>query len=715
MHKSPARRISIDALAALILTAGFGLAAIIAVLLIVGAANLGQGSADPAILSIAAAVVAIQAITLLLTWWLMQRLVIRRLRQDVEARAKLLSEQQATVLLQLRESAAQEERNRLARDLHDTIKQQLFSINVAAATAQSLRERDPEGAAHHLQHVRDLAQAAMAEMKALLTHLHPQPLVAVGLIDAIREQLEALRFRAELVTELQHDPLPDEERLPPRAQETIFRIVQEALSNIARHARARHARVSITQETGADRDWLLVCIEDDGQGFDPVTVPAGMGLTNMRARVEALGGRMEVESQHGKGATVRCRVPLIRPEAQQEQERRMKEEQFQQVYGASGLTSLAATALLVASVLIAPALMQSQTGESRVWAYLAGAGVVGAIVGVPLVFASLNWRRHALNQQPFDSIWKYVMYYYDTGTAVTILTVIVWTAISFRMFLLATVVLIGVIMAAIFHLRLYRLLAARIQKWATVSMLRARLREQVIFTGIGIVFVIMVYAGLFGPLASVRLFHDTFDQAWFVSFLAIVYPFLTLLGALVTFLHYGHLRRLETLEGTQPVARPMYDERLRQARRAATALTVGYHLLCVAIGALAGVSPPLGALIAAIAAAAALVVKSRVERRLSERIAEWTSLQDQQSALSLYSLFLVLMVSGIIGGIVGFLLALGGAETFSDTAAPTVMIWVIAGFGSWWFGAMFYLGMQIAVTIQRIRILKRLSLSATEG
>ena len=145
------------------------------------------------------------------------------------------------LIAQLREAAVQEERNRLARDLHDTIKQQLFSINVAAATAQSLRHHDPEAAAQHIRRVRDLSQAAMAEMKALLTQLRPQPLATVGLIEAIRDQLEALRFRAKVTTELHHDALPDEGRLPPGAQETIFRVVQEALSNVARHARPPRA------------------------------------------------------------------------------------------------------------------------------------------------------------------------------------------------------------------------------------------------------------------------------------------------------------------------------------------------------------------------------------------------------------------------------------------------------------------------------------------
>ncbi len=707
MHPSPEKRPSIETLTTLILSAGFGSTAVVsALLIIVASTSARQGDADrQAALFTALAVVVVLAIAWLITWALMQRLVIRRLQQDIAARARHMSEQQSAIVAQLREAAAQEERNRLARDLHDTIKQQLFSINVAAATAQSLRAHDPDSAAQHIQHVRDLSQAALAEMKALLTHLRPQPLATIGLIEAIREQLEALRFRAEVTTELHHDPLPDEERLPPGAQETIFRIVQEALSNTARHARARHARVTLTQEMAEGREWLRVRVEDDGQGFDPATAPSGMGLTNMRTRTESLGGRLEVHAKRGEGTIVECRVPLVKLQAREEQERRMKEEHFQQVYGASGLTSLAATALLIASILLVPALMRSQTGESGVWAYLAGASVVGAIVGVPLAFASLNWRRRALDGQPSDSIWNDVMYYYDTGAAFTLLTVVAWTAFSLRVFLLAAIALLGAIIVAAFHLRLHRRLEVRIREWATAPMLRARLREQFLFTGFTVAFVILVYTGLFGSVASVRLFHDTLDQAWLVSFLAIVYPFLTILGTLFAFLIHRHLRQLEMLEGTQPVAQPACDERLRQMRLTAAGLTLAYQLLCVAPGALA-MNLPTGALAAAIAAIAVLTVKWRVEHRLTERIDAWSSLQEQQSALSLYGLLLAVIIFGILGGIVGALIGRSESASLSEAAAPTAAIWVIAGFGTWWLGMLFYLGMQTIVSRRRVRALR---------
>lgn len=225
---------------------------------------------------------------------------------EMQTRLDKLQQTQTLAQTQLRETAAQDERNRLARDLHDTIKQQLFSINMAAATAQSLADSDPKAALEMVQEVRNLAQQAQVEMKALLTQLRPQPLATVGLVQAIKDQLEALHFRSEVATELKGESLPDEQALPLGAQEAIFRVVQEALSNIARHARANTATVEIAHDAGA----LAMRISDDGQGFDSVQQQAGMGMANMRARVTELGGTLTVASAPGKGVTIDVRLPL---------------------------------------------------------------------------------------------------------------------------------------------------------------------------------------------------------------------------------------------------------------------------------------------------------------------------------------------------------------------------------------------------------------------
>jgi signal transduction histidine kinase len=208
----------------------------------------------------------------------------------------------------LGEAAAQEERNRLARDLHDSIKQQLFSINVGVAAAQARWDGDPEGARAAVADVRQSAQAAMAEMKALLLQLRPEALAGVGLVEALREQCEALQYRAGAeVTCAIGDPIPDAE-LPPGAQEAIFRVAQEALSNVARHARARKVRLSLRREDG----WAVLVVEDDGQGFDVEGVRSGMGLSNMRERASGVSGTLEVESTPGRLTRVTLRVPFTK-------------------------------------------------------------------------------------------------------------------------------------------------------------------------------------------------------------------------------------------------------------------------------------------------------------------------------------------------------------------------------------------------------------------
>jgi two-component sensor histidine kinase len=209
---------------------------------------------------------------------------------------------------QIGEAAAQEERNRLARDLHDSIKQQLFSINISAAAAQERWERDPDGARAMLADVRRSAKEAMVEMQALLHQLRPEALSSMkGVIEALREQCEALGYRsgAQVTVELGEE-IPDD-RLPPGAQEALFRIAQEALANVARHSRAQHVRVGLGR--GQD-EWAVLEVEDDGQGFGPEVEASGMGLRNLRERAESLQGILKIESIPGTGTKVTVWIPL---------------------------------------------------------------------------------------------------------------------------------------------------------------------------------------------------------------------------------------------------------------------------------------------------------------------------------------------------------------------------------------------------------------------
>ena len=210
-------------------------------------------------------------------------------------------------LSQADRQAAQEERNRLARDLHDSIKQQLFSIQMSAAAAQERFDTDAAGAQKAIADVQRSAHEALVEMNALLQQLSPAPLERVGLAQAIREQCEALGYRSGAMVECEIGELPGEALLPPGAQEAVFRVAQEALSNVARHARAKHVSVDLREDESAGE--VVLAVRDDGQGFEVKNVQVGSGLEGMRARAAALEGKLTVESQPGLGTLLTFRVP----------------------------------------------------------------------------------------------------------------------------------------------------------------------------------------------------------------------------------------------------------------------------------------------------------------------------------------------------------------------------------------------------------------------
>lgn len=209
---------------------------------------------------------------------------------------------------QIREAAGQEERHRLARDLHDAIKQEIFVVQTAAATVEARFDNDPEGARSALEQVRAAAREAMAEMEAMLDQLRAAPLEITGLVEALRKQCEALGFRTGARVEFQLGTLPPNEALAPGAQQAIFRAAQEALANAGRHARA--ANVEVELDTVGPK--LELAVRDDGCGFDTNQRPSGMGLRNMRERAAEYGGEFEIDSMPSCGTTVRFWVPVAR-------------------------------------------------------------------------------------------------------------------------------------------------------------------------------------------------------------------------------------------------------------------------------------------------------------------------------------------------------------------------------------------------------------------
>lgn len=207
---------------------------------------------------------------------------------------------------QIRLFAAQEERNRLARDLHDSVKQQVFAIQTAAATAEARLATDPSGARTALAQVREAARDSMAELDALLDQLQVAPLDNDSLVQVVRRQCEAVRLRTDTDVICEIGTLPPNAVLPPGTHLALARTTQEALSNAARHARASRIRVTL------DRigSYVRLRVSDNGSGYTADNVSAGMGLRNIRARADELGGETHITSRPGDGTTVLVMLPF---------------------------------------------------------------------------------------------------------------------------------------------------------------------------------------------------------------------------------------------------------------------------------------------------------------------------------------------------------------------------------------------------------------------
>ncbi len=200
--------------------------------------------------------------------------------------------------------AVVEERNRLARELHDSATQSLFSASMLAQAAQALWKRDPQRAKERLDRAAELCGGALAEMRALIFELRPAALQEEGLASALRKHVEARRSSDGLDIEL---ALRDERRLSAEYEEAAYWIVREALHNVAKHARATQVRISLEFQPRQ----LEIAVRDDGLGFDPAArATAGVGLSSMRERAQQLGGRLRLESAPGQGTTVKVELPV---------------------------------------------------------------------------------------------------------------------------------------------------------------------------------------------------------------------------------------------------------------------------------------------------------------------------------------------------------------------------------------------------------------------
>ncbi|KGX84734.1 sensor histidine kinase [Pontibacillus litoralis] len=231
---------------------------------------------------------------------------LNELGQKLQSQVKSLqrmADEKSEYAKSAHKAAVIEERQRLARDLHDAVSQQLFALTMMAQATQRLFDQHPAAAKEHLAEMTTMALQAQTEMRALLMHLRPVQLsgepLSVGvqhLVDELQQKC-SIRFRVHI---------DYEKGLPEGTEDHLFRIIQEALSNVLRHAEAEE--VSIVLQKKAHEVFLH--IGDNGKGF---TVDhqkkASYGLKTMKERTEELGGNFAIHSKQGKGTHLDIRIP----------------------------------------------------------------------------------------------------------------------------------------------------------------------------------------------------------------------------------------------------------------------------------------------------------------------------------------------------------------------------------------------------------------------
>jgi PAS domain S-box-containing protein len=221
------------------------------------------------------------------------------------AQARLLlalAERAATAIANARQfqdarfAATVEERQRLARELHDAVTQTLFAAGLNAQALPEIWSADPQAGQQCVQELQRLTWGALAEMRTVLVELRPAALTEMDLGDLLEQLARAATARAPRLEVAVH--VEGKHQLPPEVQVALYRVAQEALNNVARHADAQRAEVRLVRRaTGVE---LLVM--DDGHGFDHGAIPPGhLGLGIMRERVEAIGGRLSIESEPSRG------------------------------------------------------------------------------------------------------------------------------------------------------------------------------------------------------------------------------------------------------------------------------------------------------------------------------------------------------------------------------------------------------------------------------
>jgi two-component system NarL family sensor kinase len=230
--------------------------------------------------------------------------VVRDITERMRAEADLRMLSRSTIEVQ------EAERSRIARELHDGVNQMLASVKMRLRKVDDLLHKSSPAAREILSRCQRLLGLALEENRDLSHNLHPQALSDLGLKTACRDLCNEVKQRSKLVLKCRF-VLPSTP-LPAAVELNLFRVLQEALNNLEKHARAKHVWVRLVAQSGS----IVLQIRDDGRGFRPaVGGPSkgkqpGIGLANMHQRAMSIGGTCQVESAPSKGTIITVRVPL---------------------------------------------------------------------------------------------------------------------------------------------------------------------------------------------------------------------------------------------------------------------------------------------------------------------------------------------------------------------------------------------------------------------
>jgi len=202
-----------------------------------------------------------------------------------------------------RELVVIEERNRLARDLHDSVKQQAFAASAQISAAKKLLDQDPAKAVEPIEEAERLTDTLRKELSNLIQELRPPALEGKGLAAALRDYSDDWSRQNEMEVKLR---LQGERLLPLDVEQTVFRIIQEGLANVARHSKADKVEIDLNF-TATE---LTCSILDNGRGFDPSEVLMGFGIRSMKERAKTLGSQFSLESAAGEGTCITLSLKL---------------------------------------------------------------------------------------------------------------------------------------------------------------------------------------------------------------------------------------------------------------------------------------------------------------------------------------------------------------------------------------------------------------------